>query len=85
MTVDIQKIVPYLSIYSKTAFFSFLDFAIYEMVDSNTIWRSISLQKLVLEQEWKILTVVSDYLKTKKMHKYAVKKLPSKKIFSGST
>ena len=35
----------------KTAFFSFLDFAIYEMVDSNTIWRSISLQKLVLEQE----------------------------------
>ena len=51
MTVDIQKIVPYLSIYSKTAFFSFLDFAIYEMVDSNTIWRSISLQKLVLEQE----------------------------------
>ena len=55
------------------------------MVDSNTIWRSISLQKLVLEQEWKILTVVSDYLKTKKMHKYAVKKLPSKKIFSGST
>ena len=36
------------------------------MVDSNTIWRSISLQKLVLEQESKILTVVSDYLETKK-------------------
>ena len=54
------------------------------MVDSNTIWRSISLQKLVLEQESKILTVVSDYLETKKMHKYAVKKLPSNKIFSRS-
>ena len=69
-----KNIVLYLSLF-KTISLTFL-FSIYKMIDSMDIYRSLNINIGTVKKNLEIIKFVPDHLKTKKMCKHAVKKLP---------
>ena len=51
-------------------------FIIYKMIDSMDIFKSLNINIGTVMKNQEVLNFVSDHLKTKKMGKHAVKKLP---------
>ena len=54
----------------------FFCFAIYKMVDSKDIYKSLNISNGAVMRNPEMLKFVPDHLKTKKMCKHSVKKLP---------
>ena len=77
MWIYVKKYCPKFLFTQGSFFVYFFCFNIYKMVDSMDIYKSLNINPGTVMRNSEIVKFISDHLKTKKLCKHAVKKLPS--------